>query len=533
MTEENRSPGNRFLLSTAVSICLLISLSVFHPYPYDNVVTRWGLAERLVMNGSIRIDEWAFLTGDKAEYQGHYYSDKSFMPSAVAALSVLPLKLLGGVAGPGAYPVGGMGRYVAERLTVSLALLLLLVLLKKKGEREGADPLFPVLAAGLGSILLPYSTLLYTHVPAALLLFSCYCAQSRGSFLASDVLGGLAIAYEYTLLLPFLVLLAYRDRSYWSVVRVSRAALLPFMFFIPQLVHNWAAFGNPLSMGYGLEAEGSFPVVSKGFFGFTFPSLHRLYLILLSPERGIFFYMPWAALGLWGLIGGSDWKDRVRKDPLPVMVLSYILLYSAQNAATAGWAYGQRYLIPMIPFLALGLGRFAGGSAARRSAAALAILPGVIISLLGAFGEVHMPVHPVENPIPLPQLNISLSMMLSGHHSTWLLGSIGAVMLSAAAVICSIILIRRAGIRLTSLAWLPIWLMLAVISQTEDWGGRIDYYRGILAQHRGEWELAAGYYERALEDESAPEVVRTRLMYVRSQAGAGGEGTSDLRGGVD
>ncbi|MBN2585851.1 MAG: hypothetical protein JXA64_08200 [Candidatus Fermentibacteraceae bacterium] len=533
MTVIQRGTGSRLFLSSVVCVSLLISLSVFHPYPYDNVVTRWGLAERLVASGSIRIDEWAFLTGDKAEYQGHYYSDKSFLPSAVAALAVLPLKLSDCIDGPGEYPVGGAGRYAAERLTVTLAFLLLLFLLRKKGEREGEDPVLPVLAAGLGSILLPYSTLLYTHVPAALLIFSCYCAQSRGRFLASDVLGGLAVAYEYTLVLPFLVLLAYRDRSYWSATRAARAALLPVLVFIPQLVHNWIAFDNPLSMGYGLEAEGSFPVVSRGFFGFTFPSFHRLYLILLSPERGILFYMPWAVLGLWGLMGGSHWRRRVRSDPLPVLVLSYILLYSAQNAATAGWAYGQRYLIPMIPFLALGLGRFSGGSAGRRSAAALAILPGVVISLLGVFGEVHMPVHPVENPVPLPQMNISLSMMLSGHHSTWLLGSIGAVTLSTAAVVCSLILIRRSGFRLAGLAWLPIWLILAVISQTEDWGGRIDYYRGILAQHRGEWELAAGYYGRALEDENAPEVVRTRLIYVRSQAGAGGEGTSVPRSGVD
>ncbi len=499
----------------AIAVSLLISLSVFHPYPYDNVVTRWGLAERLVSQGSISIDPWSGLTSDKAEYKGHYYSDKSFLPSAVAAISVIPLRLLNGITAPDVYPVGGIDRYIAERLTVSVALFALLLLLRRYCKRDCA---LPVIAVGLGSILLPYSTLLYTHVPAALLLFACYVTQRDGKYLASDVLGALAVSYEYTLLLPFLVMLLYRDRHYWNRWRGIRIPLILLLAFLPQLAHNWIAFGSPFRMGYSLEVESSFPVVSSGFFGFTYPTPERLFMILLSPERGIFFYMPWAALGFWGLLGGRDWLQRLRSDPLPAMVILYIILYAAQNATTAGWAYGQRYLIAIVPFLALGLGRFATGSNIRKSLAAAAVLPGIILALLGTFGEVHLPVHPVSNPLPLPQFNISLEMMLRGHHSTWLLGGAGIVLLSAAALACWFAVMRKAGLRWISMMWIPPWLLLAVISLGEDWGGKVDYYRGILAQHRGEWNLAAEYYEKALEDETAPDVVRTKLMYVRSRA---------------
>ncbi|MCK5116400.1 MAG: hypothetical protein KAR44_07340 [Candidatus Aegiribacteria sp.] len=502
----------------AIAVSLLISLSVFHPCPYDNVVTRWGLAERLISQGSIRIDPWSSLTSDKAEYEGHYYSDKSFLPSALAAISVAPLRLLNCITEFDAYQVGGIGRYIAERMTVSLALLALLLLLRRYCKREGTYCTLPIIALGLGSILLPYSTLLYTHVPAALLLFSCYVTQRNGKYLASDVLGALAVSYEYTLLLPFLVMLLYRDRDYWNIWRGARVPLILLLAFLPQLAHNWSAFGNPFRLGYSLEAESSFAVVSTGFFGFTYPSLGRLFMILFSPERGIFFYMPWAALGLWGLLGGSGWLQRLRSDPLPAAVILYIMLYAAQNASTAGWAYGQRYLIAIVPFLALGLGRFAAGSNLRRSLAAAAVLPGIILALLGTFGEVHMPVHPVSNPIPLPQFNISLNMMLRGHHSTWLFGAVGTLLLSAAALTCWSALMRKAGLRWISMMWIPPWLLLAVISLGEDWGGKVDYYRGILAQHRGEWLLAAEYYEEAIKDESAPDIVRRRLSYVRSRA---------------
>ena len=501
-----------------IAASLLISLSVFHPYPYDNVVTRWGLAERLVSQGNIGIDTWSGLTNDKAEYKGHYYSDKSFLPSVVAAISVLPMRLFNSITEPDAYPVGGIDRYIAERLTVSLALFVLLLLLRKYCKREGVSSYLPVIAVGLGSILLPYSTLLYTHVPAALFLFACYATQRSGKYLASDVLGAVAVSYEYTLLLPFLVILLYRDRCYWDTLRGVRVILILLLAFLPQLAHNWIAFGSPFRMGYGLEAESSFPVASSGFFGFTYPTPERLYMILLSPERGIFFYMPWAALGFWGLLGGRGWLQRLRFDPLPAVVLLYIIMYAAQNASTAGWAYGQRYLIPIVPFLALGLGRFAAGSNLRKSLAAAAVLPGIILALLGTFGEVHLPVHPVGNPIPLPQLNISLNMMLRGHHSTWLLGGVGTVLLSASALACWFAVMHKAGLRWICMMWIPPWLLLAVISLGENWGGKVDYYRGILAQHRKEWDLAAEYYEKALEDESAPEIIRNRLMYVRSRA---------------
>ena len=241
-------------------------------------------------------------------------------------------------------------------------------------------------------------------------------------------------------------------------------------------------------------------------------------MILLSPERGIFFYMPWAFLGLWGLLQGRGFRERLRNDPLPALVLSYILLYSAQNAVTAGWAYGQRYLIPVIPFLALGLGRFASNSPVKRAMAAFSILPGILMALLGVFGEMHLPVHPVSNPLPLPQVSFSLRMLLDGHHSSWVLGAFFAALLAACAIVLWIVLVRRTGIRISSFAWLPFWLALAIPSSMEDWGGKPDYYRGLMAEHRMEWELAAGYYEAALQDETAPPAVVERYEYARARA---------------
>ncbi len=70
-------------------IILLVSLavlSVFHPYPYDNVVTRWALSRQLIDNASITIDPYTEYTNDRAFFRNHYYCDKAVTTSIIAAI---------------------------------------------------------------------------------------------------------------------------------------------------------------------------------------------------------------------------------------------------------------------------------------------------------------------------------------------------------------------------------------------------------------------------------------------------------------
>ena len=65
------------------------------------------------------------------------------------------------------------------------------------------------------------------------------------------------------------------------------------------------------------------------------------------------------------------------------------------------------------------------------------------------------------------------------------------------------------------IAALFIWSLLIIPSLLQHWGGKTDYYRGVLAEHRQEWVLAAEYYETAAEDPSAPDIVTERIGYCR------------------
>ncbi len=506
--------GQMVIIMAAFSI--LIS---WHPYPYDNVITRWALTVGLVDRGTLLIDPWHPYTADKAIFEGHYYCDKAVMSSVAAAIAYLPLSALGIEATPpGQLPVGGLARFLVERLTVGGFLLLLLLYLRKMLREKGIDDSIPLLALGAGSILLPYSTLLYGHVPAACLLFLSWYMQRKGRYLAADVCGAAAVSFEFPVLLPYLVILCYRGWSYWKPVRVLRTAGLVLLFLLPQLIHNQLAFGNPFTMGYSLEAEQQFSQIREGFFGFTVPSFSTFYMIALSPERGLFFYMPWVVPALMGLWGRGGIRQALRRGPGLILVASYLLLFSAQYARTSGWAFGPRYLIPIIPFLAWGLGRYASRSARHAFTSLILVLPSILICLLGLFGEPHQPVHFFERPLPLPQVNVGLTMMLDGHHSSWLLGTVGVVIAALSMLALWAYRIAKTRPSLLALPVLTLWLVLALLSASIEWGGKIDYYRGLLAEHRLEYDLAAGYYQSALEDPTAPGAVRERADFCRFMA---------------
>ncbi len=497
-------------------IILLVSLavlSVFHPYPYDNVVTRWALSRQLIDNASITIDPYIEYTNDRAFFKNHYYCDKAVLTSIIAAIPYAITKAVTGLTNldipQSAY------RYIAERLSTGISFVLLLFFISKMLRRKEKSIFLPLLALGAGSILLPYSTLLYGHVPAAFFLFMSYYCQNSKNYLKADIFGALATAVEFPVILPFLILAAYRGRKYWNLSTLMKLVRIIILVFIPQFLHNWIAFGNPVTMGYSLETADAFEGMSRGLFGFTFPSLKAIYLLLLSSERGLIFYMPWTVLGIAGFFQGKRIIPVLKKNPLPLMTVTYVILFSAYYMPTGGWAFGPRHLIPIIPFFVIGLAKFISISRKHLFIAALLVLPSILIALIGTFGEIHQPVHPFENPVLLPQWNIGLTMMLDGHHSLWIFGTAGAVITISVLLFLMAIAMRRSKLTWKGFAVLLLWFLLSVPSLLQHWGGKTDYYRGVLAEHRQEWALAADYYESASTDRSAPDIVIERISYCR------------------
>lgn len=85
--------------------------------------------------------------------------------------------------------------------------------------------------------------------------------------------------------------------------------------------------------------------------------LNGFYILLISDERGIFYYNPIVIFGIIGLLLAV--KNKVREN-LAVVIMSVVmvnvLLYSMFGDPWGGWSFGPRYLIPTMALLSTGIG---------------------------------------------------------------------------------------------------------------------------------------------------------------------------------
>jgi hypothetical protein len=109
------------------------------------------------------------------------------------------------------------------------------------------------------------------------------------------------------------------------------------------LFYNLYYLGNPLG-GYFFMRD----ILSAGMF---FPGMAGL---LFSPNRGLLFFTPIAIVGIAGL---SVILRHPRRDPLmfalSLAAIGYCSIHAATLTWAAGWSFGPRYLVEIMPILAV------------------------------------------------------------------------------------------------------------------------------------------------------------------------------------
>jgi hypothetical protein len=361
---------------------------------------------RALASAEPHIDRWHWDTGDVAWIDGHYYSVKS---PGTAALSV-PLYLAIDAGGRGAaraaaqnaseareprwtpnerWPYAQYGydqaralrieSSIEENTPVVWALTLLaavvpsvLLLLMVRSVAERLEPGYGTAAAitlGLGTILMVFAAEFFSHAVSATLGFAAFVVLIReragpprlGLVAAAGLLAGLAVTFEYQVGLVGVVLLLY---AIWRSAPLKRALAYAgggLVGVLPVFAYNAWTLGSPFRFAYGdavavIGSSGHAQVGlnDDGFFGITLPRLDAA-IDLLMGGRGLLVLTPVLALAVVGVLLMYRRGHRAEGLTIAGVAIVYFLYDSAYWQPYGGGTPGPRFLIPMLPFLAIGL----------------------------------------------------------------------------------------------------------------------------------------------------------------------------------
>jgi hypothetical protein len=324
------------------------------------------------------IDQYQANTGDKVVYKGHYYSARA--PGL--ALFALPfydaLNLVGAESwtdshvAPPDHP-GDEMIYLLGLWGNVLPGLLLLLLVWRVAERF--QPGYGVATAvilGLGTMVLPFSQLLFSHMFTTFLSFAAFWLMLRERDGPPSplllALAGLAMGYAFSSEYPTffaavvlgLFLLSRRDSLTPLGVLERGGAYVAggLVGIIPLLLYNHYAFRSWTHLAYS-----DVPRQQKGFFGIGAPSLKVLATLLLD-SRGLLTISPVLIMGAIGT--AMLYKRGKRAEALTIggICLCFLAYNSGYYLPFGGGFMGPRFLDTLLPFLAfpiaLTLKRFPG-----------------------------------------------------------------------------------------------------------------------------------------------------------------------------
>jgi hypothetical protein len=363
---------------------------------------------RALSKGQAQIDQWHWETNDKAWVDGHFYSVKS---PGVAALTTPLYMAIEGVSGDklaraavdnarrtahpkwhpdSVIPLENYGYDVQRGLRVqsrveeetpiiwALTLLAAVIpgVLLLLAVRWAADRFVPgygtaaALTLGVATVVMTFAAEFFSHVISAGLAFAAFCVLMKerdgpprwGLVAAAGMLAGLAVTFEFQTGLVGVVLFAYAlsRRTDW-LRRGTVYAGGALAGALPMLAFNLWAFGNPLKLAYGdavafpgASGHDKLGLNSHGFFGITAPRFDSA-TDLLFAGRGLLVLTPIIVMAVAGVIMMRRRGPRAEANVILAVAAVYFLYNAGYWLPFGGGTPGPRFLIPALPFLALGL----------------------------------------------------------------------------------------------------------------------------------------------------------------------------------
>jgi hypothetical protein len=350
--------------ATLALVCLGLAYASIAQGIGWNQLAHYSLV-RALADGTPVIDKYRDETGDVSWHDGHYYAAKApglafaTLPEFVV-LDVTGLKSAMAKAPGAANEAVGM-LWALGLIGCVLPALGIALLVRRLGDVvEPGLGVLAAVAAGTGTLLLPFATLFFSHALAAALAFAAFALLwLRKPALAAGVLAGLAVVADYPLALAAVLVGLYAlTRGLRSGALYAGGAVLGVL---PLLAYNVWAFGSVTHLSYedavlvgGASGHDVLGANASGFFGIGTPSFRAALELLFAPV-GLLRLTPVVAAAAAGLVVLYRRGFRAEAVLIGGVALSYVVYNSGYFQPFGGFVPGPRFLVPILPFLGVAL----------------------------------------------------------------------------------------------------------------------------------------------------------------------------------
>lgn len=382
----NPSFSKRIIIPAVLAIiCVYLFYSINSGITITNDGSHFALFDSLVTTGSPELKQVRqFAFGDSAEYEGKYFSDRNpglalftysfFQGTKVLGRWMKPLNL-----DPKFARNYNEGQKIRIRIVMLVpplfgGLVFLCTFFLSREMGVGYLPaLLSSLAVTLGTILVRYSTVFYSHIFATgllvsslLFVFSHKRTGSVNRLCIGIFLLSCAVLAEHLIIVVFLPVFAYlmMNNSEWlfrisAIVKLAMAGLLPMIVL---MIYNWTCFNSPFSIAHFHHAVDTSNHELGTLLRFDHALVAANNLLFGAPKSevgrqdlvGLFSSSPFLYFALiFPLIAGFGYR-RITSEHC-VLIASIILLIlggASVFAPYGGWDRDYRYFLAAIPLFA-------------------------------------------------------------------------------------------------------------------------------------------------------------------------------------
>lgn len=370
MADQTRSPRRSSVLTDrrievliAVAL-LLIAGPMMHKY-LAAPASRYLLTVAIVEDGTIFLDDYEeHLFIDKAVVDGRVLSDKAPYQSMIGVPFFAVYRVAGGDAFPATAaedpttPTPMIGLWWLTLWTSLVPAFVLFLLMRRIVTRVYPKVSTRTAVALLfGTILLPFAAMLFGHVLSATLLFAGWYvmrdSQRQRDLVWAGLLIALGVGTEYPVAVCAVVLFGAAVARHRA--QAAFLVLGGVIGAVPLMLYHTAAFGGPFQTAYqghlpNFQGDGAL-----GVYNLQWPDSYEIMRALVG-DRGLFVLTPILLVALVGAFVAIRERTGVRRDSILAMVMLVgLLAVSTGIDGIGGASPGPRYLIPIIPFMALPL----------------------------------------------------------------------------------------------------------------------------------------------------------------------------------